>query len=244
MAKFLSQIVSEIRGSIAGATFSRNSSGAYIRGRVAPVNANTPEQNVVRAQFGEMSSQWRDLTPQERQSWRELAQANPVTDSLGQPVTLSGLMYFVKLNVALLQIGQPINLEAPTIPEFPFVQIHSTDLESEVSTGAIQSAAIGSVGLAAAVTGYTLLVRATAVLSNGVSFFSRSQLKQITAIASPTAALVETALSTGNAYENVFTVPQPLGSYQVGFEYVLVHNASGAQQVVGRPMGHISVVTP
>jgi hypothetical protein len=99
MAKILfGNIVADTRGSIGGVTYARNSSGAYARQKVSPVQPETPIQVATRAQFEDLSKQWPQLTNAQREAWRDFAAHNPVIDRFGLPVTLNGNAMFVRLN--------------------------------------------------------------------------------------------------------------------------------------------------
>lgn len=107
MAKFLAgPMASEIKGSSGGTVFSRNRGGAYIRSRVKGVNPNTPKQRAVRANFGSLSKGWGvDLGATDRDAWTFFGQGNPVVNSLGQSIILSGNAWYNKLNRVLDQLG-------------------------------------------------------------------------------------------------------------------------------------------
>lgn len=116
----LGSTVSDIRGSIAGTTYSRNKGGAYARARVAPINRRTPAQTQVRANFAANSKAWSGtLTAAERAAWTAFASANPLVNVLGASIIVSGLAMYQKLNQVLAQIGSSPEPEPPpdlTVP--------------------------------------------------------------------------------------------------------------------------------
>jgi hypothetical protein len=67
--------ISEIRGSIAGSTFSRTHAGAVIRNRIKPTNPNTQPQADIRYLFSYVAASYADLSEAERKQWREFAEA-------------------------------------------------------------------------------------------------------------------------------------------------------------------------
>jgi len=67
--------ISEIRGSIAGSTFSRTHAGAVIRNRIKPTNPNTQAQADIRYLFSYIAATFADLSESERKLWREFAEA-------------------------------------------------------------------------------------------------------------------------------------------------------------------------
>lgn len=243
MAKFLSQIVSDIRGSINGITFSRNSSGGYARQKVSPVNPNTAKQANRRSIFGQLASEWRALSDAQRNAWRELAIANPTTDSLGQSVTLTGLQMYQRINTNLGVIGLSKLEDAPIAPAFPEVTVQSLDLSYEIDGNNWNAGAIDETGFGTATVGYTAVVYGTNVISQGRSFIRQSELKLLAVVPNPTGGLIEDVFESPTpAWGNVFSTPAVPGTYKWGFQIDLIHNASGFRQRVARLNGDIVVV--
>lgn len=108
--------ITEISGKLGGNVFSRTKGGAVIRNRVVPTNPQTVAQQAVRAIFGAISSAWRALTAEERESWNSSAQDYPYQNALGESKILSGKALFQKLNNNLLYAGQSI-LSSPLAPQ-------------------------------------------------------------------------------------------------------------------------------
>lgn len=105
-------------GSQANTTASRNRFGQYTRNRRAPVNVNSPAQQLVRAAFSAGAKAWKGLTQLVRDSWNSYAAGRTFTDSLGQTITLTGFQAFVgqyALNLAV-GIAAPVNPPAGAIP--------------------------------------------------------------------------------------------------------------------------------
>jgi hypothetical protein len=100
-------------GSIAGTTSSHNRSGQYTRNRRSPVQpVGTGRRAFVRSAFGNASAAWAALTAANQAAWIAYANSHPVTDSLGQSITLTGQNAFVGVAVSLLNVGAAM----PTIP--------------------------------------------------------------------------------------------------------------------------------
>ena len=107
--------VTDIRGSVAGNTFSRNAGGNYMRARVKPVNPRSALQTTRRANAAYLMTCWsKTLEEQERLDWRAYAAATTWTNRLGQVITVNGLAAFLRLNSLLLAIDEPISEAAPT----------------------------------------------------------------------------------------------------------------------------------
>src|ERR1700677_622431 len=101
-------------GSQAGTTASHNRCGQYTRNRRAPVQPiGNGRRAVIRAAFGASSNGFSALSNAQIAAWNGYASAHPITDSLGQSVTLTGHMMFVSINTQLQNVGQAIN---PTPP--------------------------------------------------------------------------------------------------------------------------------
>jgi hypothetical protein len=179
MAKFVSQIVSEIRGSINGVTFARNRYGLYARSKASPVQPRTPAQTERRAQLTVLSQRWRTLEESLRAEWRALADELTRSDSLGLTYRLTGLQAYLQVNLwrALLGIAPvdnpPPQLSAPSpvsIVSFSF-DIDQDILNIEFSPSPYRGA---------------LAFWATAPFSRGVNFVAPSRYR-IVAVRKPAA---------------------------------------------------------
>lgn len=106
--KFTSTLIAAASGSVAGATFSRNRGGPYIRRRAIPSNPNSEAQGIARANLATSVAMWTNgLSNAARQGWITYAQATPVIDPLGQQITLSGQQMYVRSNTVNLIMGNP-----------------------------------------------------------------------------------------------------------------------------------------
>jgi hypothetical protein len=113
-------ITTDVRGSVKGTVFSRNLGGSYMRGRVAPVNRNTPAQTLVRQNFAANAKLWSgSMTAAQRTAWTFFAQANPLVNVLGASIIVSGLAMAQKLNQVLSQIGGMPSLDPPADMSVP-----------------------------------------------------------------------------------------------------------------------------
>lgn len=136
-------VVSDIRGSIAGTTYSRNKGGLYARARVAPINRNTPAQSLVRANFATNAKRWSGtFTDSERASWTAFAAANPLVNILGASIIVSGLAMAQKLNQVLSQIGAAaITAPPPDLSVPPLAAVTGAVLDSTLPGLTIDTAA-------------------------------------------------------------------------------------------------------
>ncbi len=107
--------VSSLSGSTGGITASRGRGGQYFRRRAIPTNPSSPAQLNVRSIFASQSQAWSDLTDAERAAWEAWTPQNPITNALGNQITLSGHMAFVKLNSRLALDVQTLLTVPPII---------------------------------------------------------------------------------------------------------------------------------
>jgi hypothetical protein len=107
------QGVADIRGRLGGSVFSRNSSGAYIREKVSPVNPQSEKQLARRSMLSLISKAWAAVDANIRQGWADLARAYPRTDVFGNPVPLTGIAQFQSTNLVKMSIGQQIQVDVP-----------------------------------------------------------------------------------------------------------------------------------
>ena len=101
--KILPTLASDMRGSIAGVTASKNRGGNYFRARRVPSKPNTSAQQSIRTALSSLSSYWSTvLTAAQMASWNLYGKTNPVKNNLGQTIILSGSQMFNRLNVPIV----------------------------------------------------------------------------------------------------------------------------------------------
>lgn len=112
--------ITEMRGSIAGNTFSRNAYGAYVRSRTKPVNPNTGLQQAVRAALASLTVRWsQTCTAGQRTAWNLYGANVVMTNKLGESINLSGFNHYIRSNAILPTIGlTPID-DGPVVFEIP-----------------------------------------------------------------------------------------------------------------------------
>ena len=98
-------ILADASGSLGGLVASHNRGGQYLRGRVVPTNPSSGPQVEMRTIFGNLASAWQTLTLAQREAWTTYAINVPVTDSMGDPLTLTGQQMYVRNNSARIQAG-------------------------------------------------------------------------------------------------------------------------------------------
>lgn len=101
-------------GSYAGVTSSHNRAGQYVRNRRTPTNAPSARRTFIRSAFGSAASGYAALTPAQQATWIAAAAGHPITDSLGQSITLTGQQLYVSISTALLNVGAAVTTSPPS----------------------------------------------------------------------------------------------------------------------------------
>jgi hypothetical protein len=110
-----SALVAEVRGKINGTVFARNRYSAFARNKVSPFNPRTARQQEVRAIFAQQSQAWRVLPQEARDAWNRSVEDFLKTNIFGDTVRPSGFTLFIRININLINIGQP-TIKFPPVP--------------------------------------------------------------------------------------------------------------------------------
>lgn len=225
--KFKSLILSEGRGSLGGATFSRNGNAAYIRAKAIPVNPRSIGQTTSRGRLNVISSAWRSLTDEQRTSWGALAATVPYQNSVGDTAYYSGFQLYMKLSLVLLNMGSLPPTDAPAVaPTYPVIVMTNLRAEQDatVFTDFSLNAAL-TVAVLLAGTGFTLDVQSTRSMSAGRSFIPDSEYKRVLTLSNPVTTGV---LDLTGGYASAYGTPELniIGSV-INVRYRLVETATG-----------------
>lgn len=113
--KFKSALVTQVSGSVGGMTGSHNRGGMYFRTRAIPTDPLSTMQQAMRMYLGNLSTAWTDvLSEAQRAAWNLYAANVTVIGPLGDAITLSGQMHFIRSNTARLQASLSQQNDAPT----------------------------------------------------------------------------------------------------------------------------------
>lgn len=163
--KFLpGPLVASLSGSVGGTVASRNAGGAYFRFRAVPVTSTTVDAINSKARLAAQSQGWRLLTDAQRLSWSSFALQNPVTDTLGQSITLKGNMMYIRINTLLSQASEAVLSDPPT--GAPPLGLTSMSLVADIGTGNVEITFAGT-PLGA---GVELVVRAYVTNSAAINY--------------------------------------------------------------------------
>lgn len=95
MARALSQLVTVIRGSVGGVTFTANQwHQILLRARTAPVQPQTVNQSLIKDAFNAASEAWKAQTPANQELWRQYGLTVTYTGPMGE-YTLPGRQIFM-----------------------------------------------------------------------------------------------------------------------------------------------------
>lgn len=155
--------VSQMSGSSGGVTASRNKGGQYFRNRAIPVNPNTIPQQTVRGHLATLSADWGGLTDAQRQAWLEWARQNPVINTLGNQVLLSGQQAYIQLNAR-------IKLDAGTVQSTPPITSNPNGFDSITQDGDIGTGDTDLTFSPALDSGNKIMLFACVVNSAGINY--------------------------------------------------------------------------
>jgi hypothetical protein len=114
MAK-VKPLIGPMSGKVGGNVFGHNRGGLYVRQHSVPVNKNSDRQQTVREALAHASARWQALTDLQRSEWLAYAEANPIMDTLGLSIKLTGQQMFVSCNARLASMQSAPITTAPTV---------------------------------------------------------------------------------------------------------------------------------
>jgi len=130
-------LAAAVSGSVGGTTFSHNRGGAYTRARKIPVNRKSPKQLAMRAYISSLASTWSLIPLDDRLSWQTWAQTHPVTNALGNAITLTALQAYIQLNARLAWAGLDTITHPPLID--PPTPLETFSITADVGAGAVSA---------------------------------------------------------------------------------------------------------
>lgn len=127
-------IVSDIRGSIGGETYSRNPGGLYVKARSSPAQPASAYRDTVQAALTALTQAWSGtLTESQRTGWRQYAKTWPDHNRLGQVIQHTGFNHFVRCNFyfyvaySSIQFSNPPEAGPAHLPQFTFTANSGTN---------------------------------------------------------------------------------------------------------------------
>jgi hypothetical protein len=206
-------IVVDGRGKLGGHVASKNRGGNYLRTKVTPVNPQTAAQTNVRAIFGGLASGWSALTEAQRDSFNGRVQEYAKTDIFGDLKAPSGKALYQRLNQNLALTGQAAITTCPAAGYTPFAE--DFEVNGDVSSSTLE------IEFQNDLTGYVLMVFATAPVSQGTNYV-KNRLRMITAVGGTNAA----PITIFNVYQQAFGTPAVGDKIFIGVK--VVNDGGGA----------------
>lgn len=167
--KFKSALLTQVSGSVGGATFARNQGGLYIRARSVPTNPASAFQVAVRNNLATLTNRWtQTLTVAQRGGWATYAQNVPLTGPLGDARPIGALAMYVRCNVPRLQAGLAVQ---DTFPSVFTLGTFTLGAVSAVAATQLISLNFTATDLWAVAVGGALLLYVSRPQSVGINFF-------------------------------------------------------------------------
>ena len=114
-----SPIMNELRKKASSDVFSKNHYGGFIRKRVKGTNPKSVKQLNVRAAMSELSKAWKGLSQAVRDGFTAFGSGLIQKNRLGQNISYTGEVWWIKLNQILVAIGGTTLSAAPSSSATP-----------------------------------------------------------------------------------------------------------------------------
>jgi hypothetical protein len=108
-------LVASMSGKHNGSVHTHNKGGQIIRTKVTPINPSTSFQSLQRGFTSTIAKAWAGtLTDGQRSGWTAFGAIAGASNVFGNSTILSGIAAFQAVNRIVLNVGQPMILDAPT----------------------------------------------------------------------------------------------------------------------------------
>ena len=108
-------ILADASGAMGGLVASHNRGGQYLRARVVPTDPASGFQVTMLTILGNLATAWQTLTDAQRDAWTTYGINVPVTNALGDSVTLTGQQMYIRNNAARVQAGLACIDDGPVV---------------------------------------------------------------------------------------------------------------------------------
>jgi hypothetical protein len=105
----------EARGKVAGLVFNSWRGLNYVKSSISPAQPRTSRQLQIRAWAVQLVRAWAAVSAVNQQTWRDYATAHQSPDWSGSPVRTTGLNWYLKCNMRLLDQGKATIATAPIV---------------------------------------------------------------------------------------------------------------------------------
>ncbi len=213
----LGNMITDMRGSQGGSTFSRNTFANYIRNKTSPVNPNTVAQQLVRNRLAAMSQSWGGLTAAQRTAWIDGAPVWSNNNIFNQAINYTGFSLYGRINRNRQEINELF------INDF----VLPTAVDSFTTFSFVATFGAGTIILTyapAIAATHKVIIRATPPLSAGTEFV-RNQFRKIAVLDSTDLTGVDVAAF----YVAVFgTLPPVNSKIFIDAKQVLISNGQNS----------------
>lgn len=117
-------LVSVLSGKVGGTVFARNRGGAYARSYAIPTRVTTELAMLIKAAFTAASRGYANLTAAQIAAWDQYGAENPVSNRIGQLITLKGQSWYVGCNSRLISVSET-PIDVPPILPSPVISLAS-----------------------------------------------------------------------------------------------------------------------
>jgi hypothetical protein len=219
----LGGLAQDVRGSLNGTTFSRNTGGAYVRTKVSPIQPVSTFSSAARAIFGSLAQRWSTvLTGSQREAWKAFSATHPFVNVFGDSITLSGIAMYQSVSRALYQAGivgyddPPATFSAPAVVD----AIYAGTVGGGILTAFTQNTGV----LDTLPTNYNVYIFATPPLPASVT----PQKSDFRLLNGPTHTIATVTTSVLSAYNYRFGTPGVTVNSKIWFRTAILDTDTGA----------------
>ena len=129
MVKVLNPLNStEARGRLGGIVYNTWRGINYAKTQTAPAQPRSARQLIIRAYTTALVRLWATLTANERKSWTDYANGHTETDGMGLTKRMTGLNWFVRCNIRLMDLSiTPVKTAPSAAAPDPIVSYQALD---------------------------------------------------------------------------------------------------------------------
>lgn len=138
-------IVTDISGSVSGATFQRGIYGGTMRNKPNPIKSATPAQMLIRGYMMQLHYAWSDLDPADRTQWDRFISFSSASINRDKSILLSGHDLFLKYNLFRLLQDQEILTVPSYSPNPEYSNLHEIENDYGVLTFKLLAAIVGGI---------------------------------------------------------------------------------------------------
>lgn len=128
----LGPMITDIAGSVGGATFQRNRFGMTMRAKPLPLYSETPAQYLVRRHIVFLQYSWQALTDAQRLQWNRFLDFSGQSIRRDRSIRLSGQTLYIKYQLWLLLYNRPLLTDLAYVPMPDHVDLYRVAFDIDV----------------------------------------------------------------------------------------------------------------